>query len=80
MYNPINNMAGWLFPNATYNDDVFQGWFGIGSQIDGLGPTSAAPDGVYYNCNDIKDFGFLTGLTKLGIENCSTDRSSRHCA
>ena len=28
------------FPNATYNDDVFQGWFGIGPQIDGLGPVS----------------------------------------
>ena len=55
------------FPNATYNDDVFQGWFGIGSQIDGLGHIGG-PDGVYYNCNDIKDFGFLTGLTKLGIE------------
>ena len=26
-------------PNAamTYNDDVFQGWFGIGSQLDGHG-------------------------------------------
>ena len=55
------------FPNATYNDDVFQGWFGIGSQIDGLGHVGG-PDSVYYNCNDAKDFAFLTGLTKLGIE------------
>ena len=55
------------FPNATYNDDIFQGWFGIGPQIDGLGHIGS-PDGVYYNCNDAKDFAFITGLTKLGIE------------
>ena len=55
------------FPNSTYNDDVFQGWFGIGSQIDGLGHVGA-PGGAFYNCNDAKDFAFLTGLTKLGIE------------
>ena len=23
--------------NTTYNDDIFSGWLGIGSQIDGLG-------------------------------------------
>ena len=55
------------FPNATYNDDVFQGWFGIGSQIDGLGHVGA-PGGTYYNCNDSREFAFLTGLTKLGID------------
>ena len=55
------------FPNSTYNDDVFQGWFGIGSQIDGLGHVGA-PGGIFYNCNDAKDFADLTGLTKLGIE------------
>jgi kynurenine formamidase len=55
------------FPNATYNDDVFQGWFGIGSQIDGLGHIGSS-EGVYYNCNDARDFAFITGLTKLGIE------------
>ena len=55
------------FPNSTYNDDVFQGWFGIGSQIDGLGHVGA-PGGMFYNCNDAKDFAFLTGLNKLGIE------------
>ena len=55
------------FPNATYNDDVFQGWFGIGSQIDGLGHVGA-PDATYYNCNNAKEFAFLTGLTKLGVE------------
>ena len=55
------------FPNSTYNDDVFQGWFGIGSQIDGLGHVGSE-DGMYYNCNNARDFAFLTGLTKLGIE------------
>ena len=55
------------FPNATYNDDLIQGWLGIGSQIDGLGHIGSA-DGIYYNCNDSKDFAFLTGMTKLGIE------------
>lgn len=55
------------FPNAIYNDDVFQGWFGIGSQIDGLGHIGGA-DGMYYNCNPATEIAFLEGLTKLGIE------------
>lgn len=55
------------FPNAVYNDDVFQGWFGIGPQIDGLGHIGG-PDGMYYNCNHAVDFAGITGLTKLGIE------------
>ena len=55
------------FPGASYNDDVFQGWFGIGSQIDGLGHLGTA-EGQYYNCNDAKDFAHITGLTKMGIE------------
>lgn len=50
----------------TYNDDVFQGWFGIGPQIDGLG--HLGENGMYYNCNHARDFAALTGLTKLGIE------------
>ena len=50
----------------TYNDDVFFGWFGIGSQIAGLGHLGY--DGMYYNCNRAEDFAELTGLTKLGIE------------
>ncbi|MEM9620928.1 MAG: cyclase family protein, partial [Pseudomonadota bacterium] len=55
-------------PNAgmTYNDDVFQGWFGIGSQLDGLGHLGY--DGMYYNCNHARDFAQISGLTKLGIE------------
>ncbi len=55
-------------PNAgmTYNDDVFQGWFGIGSQLDGLGHLGY--DGMYYNCNHAREFAQIGGLTKLGIE------------
>lgn len=55
-------------PNATYNDDIFIGWFGIGSQLDGLGHVGD-PDGIYYNCNDNRDFAHLTGLTRLGTHN-----------
>ena len=55
------------FPNATYNDDVFQGWFGIGPQIDGLGHIGD-PDAVFYNCFDGKEISQITGLTNLGIE------------
>jgi kynurenine formamidase len=51
---------------ATYNDDMFQGWFGIGSQLDGLGHLGY--DGMYYNCNDAKDFAQITGLTKLSTD------------
>lgn len=54
-------------PNSTYNDDIFQGWFGIGSQIDGLGHIGTT-DAKFYNCYDGKEFAQITGLTKLGIE------------
>ncbi|MBL4666313.1 MAG: cyclase family protein [Sneathiella sp.] len=50
---------------GSYNDDIAQLWFGIGPQIDGLG--HLGEDGIYYNCNDEKDFAALTGLTKLGV-------------
>ena len=39
---------------TTYNDDIINGWVGIGSQIDGLGHIGV--DGVYYNCNKAPDF------------------------
>lgn len=53
---------GW---NGSYNDDVLQMWLGTGPQIDGLG--HMGENGQFYNCNDGKDFSFLTGLTKLSI-------------
>lgn len=52
---------------ASYNDDVLQTWVGIGPQIDGLG--HLGENGMYYNCNDEKDFAAITGLTKLGVHN-----------
>ena len=51
----------------TYNDDIVEGWFGVGSQIDGLGHLGI--DHIYYNGLHAKDFAKPTGLTKLGIEN-----------
>ena len=55
-------------PNVgmTYNDDVFQGWFGIGSQLDGLGHLGF--EGMYYNCNHARDFAHITGLSKLSTD------------
>lgn len=56
-----------LFKNGlTYNDDIVQGWLGIGSQIDGLGHVGYKHE--YYNKNLAQDFAAITGLTKLGIE------------
>lgn len=51
---------------GSYNDDLVQTWLGIGPQIDGLG--HLGQDGVYYNCNNEKDFVAITGLKKMGIE------------
>ena len=51
---------------TTYNDDIINGWVGIGSQLDGLGHLGIA--GVYYNCNKGEDFAKPAGLQKLGIE------------
>ena len=54
------------FADMTYNDDIFNGWLGIGSQIDGLG--HFGHKGMYYNCNHARDFAGIGGLTKLGID------------
>lgn len=51
---------------TTYNDDIFMGWLGIGSQIDGLGHIGV--DHTYYNGNEGSDFVAADGMTKLGIE------------
>src|ERR1044071_9886738 len=65
---PGQTMGATIGPNkATYNDDIINGWVGIGSQIDGLGHLGI--DNVYYNCNKAPDFVKVDGLTKLGIEN-----------
>ncbi len=52
--------------DRSYNDDIFTGWFGIGSQLDGLGHLGTNDE--YYNCNQAADFSAITGLTRLGIE------------
>lgn len=56
-----------LGPNkATYNDDMIDGWVGIGSQLDGLGHLGI--EHVYYNGNKLADFADPTGLKKLGVD------------
>jgi len=51
---------------TTYNDDIIDGWVGIGSQLDGLGHIGV--DHVYYNGHKLADFADPKGLTKLGVE------------
>lgn len=51
----------------TYNDDIFMGWLGIGSQIDGLGHSGI--DHHYYGGRSYGDFAPASGLTELGLEN-----------
>src|SRR6187397_751547 len=51
---------------TTYNDDIIEGWVGVGSQMDGLGHIGV--EHVYYNGNKLLDFADPTGLKKLGIE------------
>ncbi|HRH42002.1 MAG TPA: cyclase family protein [Pyrinomonadaceae bacterium] len=52
---------------TTYNDDIINGWVGVGTGIDGLGHVGI--DNQYFNCNKASDFVTPTGLKKLGIEN-----------
>ncbi len=56
--------VGWP---VVYNDDLAQLWFGVGSQLDGLGHLGES--GMYYNCNKATDFIDITGLKKLGTHN-----------
>jgi kynurenine formamidase len=50
----------------SYCDDMVTGWFGVGTQIDGLAHLGI--DGVFYNGNKAQDFVRTTGVTRLGIE------------
>src|SRR6478735_8978314 len=59
-------IAGLGPSKTTYNDDIINGWVGIGSQLDGLGHIGV--DHVYYNCNKSLDFAAADGLKKLGLE------------
>jgi kynurenine formamidase len=56
-----------LGPTKTnYNDDIYMGYVGTGTQLDGMGHIGI--DNVYYNCNKNSEFVQANGLTKLGIE------------
>jgi kynurenine formamidase len=56
-----------LGPTKTnYNDDIYMGYVGTGTQIDGLGHIGV--DNVYYNCNKNSEFVQADGLKKLGVE------------
>src|SRR5262245_16655501 len=64
---PGQNAGSSLGPTkTTYNDDLINGWAGIGTQIDGLGHIGI--DNLYYNCNKSADFAATDGLKKLGVE------------
>ena len=52
---------------GVYTDDLVQMWFGIGSQLDGLG--HLGEKGYFYNCNRDADIAQITGLTRLGTHN-----------
>ena len=51
----------------NFADDMFSGWMGTGTQLDGLG--HAAIDDVYYNGKHGRDFIKADGLTKFGTHN-----------
>jgi kynurenine formamidase len=51
---------------TTYNDDIIDGWVGVGSQIDGLGHIGVGY--VHYNGNKNADFADPSGLKKFGVE------------
>lgn len=51
---------------GSYLDDVYIGYVGVGSQLDGLSHLGIG--NTYYNCHQVKDFARSDGVTKLGIE------------
>ncbi len=64
---PGQNGGATLGPTkTTYNDDLINGWAGVGSQLDGLGHIGV--DNLYFNCNKANDFAATDGLKKLGVE------------
>ena len=64
---PGQNAGGSLGPTkTTYNDDIINGWAGVGSQLDGLGHIGI--DNLYFNCNKSAEFAMTDGLKKLGVE------------
>lgn len=56
-----------LGPNKfTFNDELVNGWTGVGTQLNGIGHIGI--DNVYYNGNKAADFVTIDGVEKLGIE------------
>jgi kynurenine formamidase len=54
-------------PNKfTFNDELVEGWTGVGTQLNGIGHIGI--DHVYYNGNKAGDFVTVEGVKKLGIE------------
>lgn len=54
-------------PNKfTLNDELVNGWTGVGTQLNGLGHIGI--DNTYYNGNKASDFVTTEGVTRLGIE------------
>src|SRR5688500_13236693 len=52
---PGQNAGATIGPTkTTYNDDLINGWAGVGSQLDGLGHIGI--DNLYYNCNQASEF------------------------
>src|SRR4029078_12959622 len=51
---------------TTYNDDIIEGWVGVGTQRGRRGPMGV--ERGYYNGNKLVDFADPTGLKKLGGE------------
>lgn len=50
----------------SYLDDMFNGWLGIGTQLDSL--AHLGTDGTFYNKRQAKDFVEVTGVKKMGID------------
>ena len=50
----------------TFNDELVNGWTGVGTQLNGIGHIGI--DYTYYNGNKAADFVTVEGVTKLGIE------------
>src|SRR5687767_1808517 len=64
---PGQNAGATIGPTkTTYNDDLINGWAGVGSQLDGLGHIGI--DNLYFNCNKGAEFAQTDGLKKLGVE------------
>jgi len=64
-----NQYGGSTVPSdngMSYNDDMFTGWLGVGTQLDSLAHLGI--NNVFYNGNKAADFVQVTGVTKLGIE------------